>query len=889
MKIKNKIIFISLMLLVLLSITCVSATQEADLNNTMAADETGVNEVLASCDTQIQSNESDYSDSQMNLLSYSVSDSASSGSDVDVKVDIDANGAVVYCLTENNVVASNDDGTSVDATDNDYVLGASNDKMDVYFVAPNRTVRVDEMAAGYTYPVVLKSIDGKALPNQKVTLTFNGVRRTVTTDSTGWAYFNLKIARTNTYSISLSYAGDSNYNALTCTDFTNIIVEGIDVYFVAPDRTLYLDEISGGYVYPVVLKDVDGHNLANKKVTMVFNGKTYTATTDSTGWAYFTINVKKAGKYKVTLKFASDRYYNSLAAYSIATIKVNVIDVYFVAPNRTVDIDEISKGYIYPVVLKDVNGHNLANKQVTLIINGDKYFETTDSTGWAYFNINLDQTGKYKVTLKFAGEGRYNSLSAYSITTVIVNGVDVYFVAPNRTVYLNDIFEGYDYPVVLKNIYGHNLANEQVTLIFNGEKYTATTDSTGWAYFNIRVGQTGKYKVTLKFAGDGYYNSKSSYSITTVEVIVRKNVNFVAYDKTLKVTEIAGGYSYPVIVKDSDGKAVANRKITLTFNGKTLTGTTDSKGKVYFDITANEAGTYPITINFAGDTYYYPNLSPNYRVITVTNLDVVIVVEDRDLPLNEIYFGYNYPVLLVDSTWKALANKKVTLTFNGKTQTATTDANGICYFNIGYQKTGSATVTIKFAGDADYKAKTYSKTIKITESTNPYGTKAKKAWINADSGSNDMKLAVADLLRKLGWEVYVDGTGPGYHYPGYFSVTSDYQVYITLYNGFCAGTVREAYSSSIQNTLNRKGVQLVIMWDSRDWTNPQGMAPYRYGDFTGYDASRAWDDDFSPTDPSIKNVGDWLKQQNAKYCTYPSAEGLVAQFCAGGYFAYSGK
>ena len=110
-----------------------------------------------------------------------------------------------------------------------------------------------------------------------------------------------------------------------------------------------------------------------------------------------------------------------------------------------------------------------------------------------------------------------------------------------------------------------------------------------------------------------------------------------------------------------------------------------------------------------------------------------------------------------------------------------------------------------------------------------------------------------------------------------------------MYNGFCAGTVREAYSSSIQNVLKSKGVQLVIMWDTSDWTNPQGMAPYKYGDFTGYNAKRAWDDNFSVGDPSINNVGAWLKSNNAFYCANPTAQGLVDQFLAGGYFAYSGK
>ena len=145
------------------------------------------------------------------------------------------------------------------------------------------------------------------------------------------------------------------------------------------------------------------------------------------------------------------------------------------------------------------------------------------------------------------------------------------------------------------------------------------------------------------------------------------------------------------------------------------------------------------------------------------------------------------------------------------------------------------------------------------------------------------------LLQKNGWTVHDGGTCSNCHYSGYFDVTSDYQVYATLYNGFCAGTIREAYSDKIQSVLNKKGVVLVVMWDTSNWTNPQGMAPYKYGDFTGYNAGRAWDDNFSSSDPSINNVAQWLKSKGAKYCASPTPEGVVEQFSKGGYFASTGK
>ena len=171
---------------------------------------------------------------------------------------------------------------------------------------------------------------------------------------------------------------------------------------------------------------------------------------------------------------------------------------------------------------------------------------------------------------------------------------------------------------------------------------------------------------------------------------------------------------------------------------------------------------------------------------------------------------------------------------------------------------------------------------------NPFNNKPKKVWINADNGSGSKKNSLASALKKAGWSVHIGATDSNAHYRDYWNVTKDYSVYITLYNGFCAGTIREAYSSKIQNALKKKGVQLCPIWDSALWTNPRGMKPFRNGDFSKYSAKRAWDDNFSRGDPSIKNVGDYFKKNKATYCVGATTSDIMKQFNAGGYFAYKG-
>ena len=202
---------------------------------------------------------------------------------------------------------------------------------------------------------------------------------------------------------------------------------------------------------------------------------------------------------------------------------------------------------------------------------------------------------------------------------------------------------------------------------------------------------------------------------------------------------------------------------------------------------------------------------------------------------------------------------------------------------FGYINTTNSSKDVYVALGNTVADTTKSTSSNSTTASNPF--KGRKIWINADNGSDSMKNQVANKLKSKGYTVHVGRTCSNCHYEDYSNVGKDY-VYITMYNGFCAGTVQEAYSSSIQNKLKNKNVQLVIMFDTQGWTNPQGMKPYRYGDFTGYTAHRAWDDNFSSGDPTIKSVGSWFKNKGAIYCAYPNADGLVEQFEAGGYFKW---
>lgn len=65
----------------------------------------------------------------------------------------------------------------------------------------------------------------------------------------------------------------------------------------------------------ITLTDVNGNRLANKKLTITVNGKTYTETSDFNG--QIILKYKNARDFKVTAKFAGDEQYYKFECFTL--------------------------------------------------------------------------------------------------------------------------------------------------------------------------------------------------------------------------------------------------------------------------------------------------------------------------------------------------------------------------------------------------------------------------------------------------------------------------------------------------------------------------------------------------------------------------------------------
>ncbi len=341
------------------------------------------------------------------------------------------------------------------------------------------------------------------------------------------------------------------------------------------DLTVVDSNVIYGQNLEVVLSSND-NSLADQNITFEINGTNHTALTDSSGKAGCEISLVP-GAYDITVYYlGNDQYAPSSKAFTINVLKIT--------PVFTVSATEVMKGYYLYVFLKDAKGNPINGVNVTIDIGGNKYSITT-SNGKAGLKIKLDPK-KYGVKLSYAGDEIHDSASKSFNLNVVKN--QPYFKYNSKISTLNYL------TVYLKDGAYKPIANKKITIKIGSTKYTRTTDSNGRARVYVKK-LPGKYKVKLYYKGNAIYSAVSkSYTLK----VVKKATAF-----TVKNTTVVKGKYLYVYLKDANGKALKNKKVTIRLNGKKYVKTTNSNGRVSLKVSL-KAGSYKVKLYYSGSKYY---------------------------------------------------------------------------------------------------------------------------------------------------------------------------------------------------------------------------------------------------------------------------------------------
>ena len=275
------------------------------------------------------------------------------------------------------------------------VYTVADERHNATFIAPDRVIGVNDAIYGYDYQFILKDENGTALADQKVIVSFNGENQAVVADENGWGTVTVKADTEGLYAVELIFKGSNDYYAVSQNATIKLVRQ--KTVFVAPDRVVYVRDISKGYEYSAILKDNYGKALINKKVLFIFNGKKQVAYTDENGWATVTLKADTAGTQTVTIKFAGDRCYQETSI--IKTVKVVRESSILTTANKAFVVSNNDKKVT--ATLKSKSGNPIYCAKVTFTVGGKEYSATTDDVGVATFSIDLFKLGTFHAVTRF--------------------------------------------------------------------------------------------------------------------------------------------------------------------------------------------------------------------------------------------------------------------------------------------------------------------------------------------------------------------------------------------------------------------------------------------------------------------------------------------------------
>ena len=285
--------------------------------------------------------------------------------------------------------------TVIYSGDDNYKLSTTTAKFTIEKSKPDENSTLDvNTPAGSTNPVF--SIN---LPNATGNLTVKIGNKTYTKElMNGSATIVIGDLNPGSYNATVTYSGDKKYASISKnTTFT------VPTPKLAGKNVSVIYSANANYR---VLVTADGKAVAGEKVTIKFNGKTYTVTTDKKGYATLKLATKiKAKKYTITAEFKGVKISNKI------TVK------HLMKP-KNLKAKKSKKVLKIKVKTNKVNGKFLKGKKLKLKIKGKTLKAKINKKGVATFKVKKNILKKLKVGKKYKYRVSYGKDSVTKKITV---------------------------------------------------------------------------------------------------------------------------------------------------------------------------------------------------------------------------------------------------------------------------------------------------------------------------------------------------------------------------------------------------------------------------------------------------------------------------------------
>ncbi|SAF42035.1 type 1 secretion target domain-containng protein [Enterobacter cloacae] len=577
------------------------------------------------------------------------------------------------------VSVTNVNGNSASAG-REYSVDATAPTVSIEIVSDNNIIN----AAEAQQDLVVNGVTN-AEAGQTVTVTLNGVDYTTTVQANGsWSVTvpsaDLSGITDGNYTISAAVSDKAGNPASADRDvLVDTTVPQLTIHTVSDDDVIN----SAEHVQALIVTGSVTGAAAGDVVTVTLNGKSYTATLDASGkWSVGVpaadVTALAAGDYTITAAL-TDKAGNSNSA-------THGVEVNLTAPVLTIDTvsgdDVINNAEkTQDLTISGTASGLAAGAVVTVMLNGKAYSATVDSNGKWTTTVPADRVSQlgealYTVTASATDSVGNNTSASHTVNVEsVLPGVIINTIAGDDVINAAELAVGQTISGKVVNAEAGNT----VTVTIGGNSYTATVQSD--LTWSVNVPESvltalGNGDLTVSASvTNGVGNSGTGER----EIVIDANlpglrVDTVAGDDVINSIEHTQNL---IITGTSDGLA-AGAALTVTVNGKTYPATVLADGTwsaaiPAADVGALAAGTVSVTV--AGQSSAGNPVSISHDV-TVDLASVAISIDAiaTDDVINAAEKGAD--LVLSGTTSNVEENQTVTITFGGKSYTATVDADG---------------------------------------------------------------------------------------------------------------------------------------------------------------------------------------------------------------------
>ncbi|WP_320732847.1 Ig-like domain-containing protein [Enterobacter roggenkampii] len=577
------------------------------------------------------------------------------------------------------VSVTNVNGNSASAG-REYSVDATAPTVSIEIVSDNNIIN----AAEAQQDLVVNGVTN-AEAGQTVTVTLNGVDYTTTVEANGsWSVTvpsaDLSGISDGNYTVSAAVSDKAGNPASADRDvLVDTTVPQLTIHTVSDDDVINSAEHAQALI---VTGSVTGA-AAGDVVTVTLNGKSYTATLDASGnWSVGVpaadVTALAAGDYTITAALTDKAGNSNSATHGVA--------VNLTAPGLTIDTvsgDDVinSTEKTQDLTISGTASGLAAGAVVTVMLNGKAYSAQVDDNGKWTTTVPASEVGQlgealYTVTAS-ATDSVGNSTSASHTVNVesVLPGVIINTIAGDDVINAAELAAGQTISGKVVNAEAGNT----VTVTIGGNRYTAPVQND--LTWSVDVPESvltalgnGDLTVTASVT-NGVGNSGSAERDITIDAnLPGLRVDTVAGDDVINSIE----HGQNLIVTGSSDGLTAGTTLTVNVNGKTYPATVLADGTwraaiPAADVGALNAGT--VTVTVAGQSSAGNPVSISHDV-TVDLATVAISIDAiaSDDVINAAEKGAD--LVLSGATSNVEENQTVTITFGGKSYTATVGADG---------------------------------------------------------------------------------------------------------------------------------------------------------------------------------------------------------------------